>query len=163
MSESAAAPQPTTPRLVAPAGTLVRIGDRITNRAMRWLGRMGISVMGSRTLAVRGRKTGEWRTTPVNLMTLDGERYLVAPRGHTQWVRNMRAAGGGELRLGRKAEAFRAVEVQDADKPAVLREYLRRWAWEVGMFFEDVDAKSPESRLLEIAPGFPVFRIEHPA
>ncbi|WP_370083973.1 nitroreductase family deazaflavin-dependent oxidoreductase [Streptacidiphilus sp. MAP12-16] len=137
----------------------MRIGDRISNWMMIRLGRLGISVLGSRTLAVRGRKSGEWRTTPVNLLTLDGERYLVAPRGHTQWVRNMRAAGGGELRLGRKVETFRAVEIADADKPAVLREYLRRWAWEVGMFFEDVDAKSPDSRLLEIAPGFPVFRV----
>ena len=158
-SEAQSAAQPATPRLITPSGTFMRIGDRISNWTMIRLGRLGISVLGSRTLAVRGRKSGEWRTTPVNLLTLDGERYLVAPRGHTQWVRNMRAAGGGELRLGRKVETFRAVEVADADKPVVLREYLRRWAWEVGMFFEDVDAKSPDSRLLEIAPGFPVFRV----
>ncbi|WP_225447477.1 nitroreductase family deazaflavin-dependent oxidoreductase [Streptacidiphilus sp. PB12-B1b] len=126
---------------------------------MRALGRLGISVLGSRTLAVRGRKSGEWRTTPVNLLTIDGRRYLVAPRGHTQWVRNMRAVGGGELRLGRRVEPFRGVELSDDEKPAVLRAYLRRWAWEVGMFFEDVDADSPESRLREIAPGFPVFRV----
>ncbi|MHA6758890.1 nitroreductase family deazaflavin-dependent oxidoreductase [Streptacidiphilus sp. PAMC 29251] len=137
----------------------MRSVDGASRRVMIWLGRIGISVMGSRTLAVRGRKSGEWRTTPVNLLPFEGERYLVAPRGHTQWVRNMRTAGGGELRLGRRAESFHAVEIPDADKPAILREYLRRWAWEVGMFFEDVDAKSPESRLLEIAPGFPVFRI----
>jgi deazaflavin-dependent oxidoreductase (nitroreductase family) len=154
--------QPAAPRLVVPTGFVKVANDRILNPLMQRLSRLGISVMGSRTLAVRGRKTGEWRTTPVNLMTLDGQRYLVAPRGHTQWVRNMRAAGGGELRLGRRAEEFRAVELADADKPAVLREYLRKWAWEVGMFFEDVDAKSPESRLLEIAPGFPVFRVENP-
>jgi deazaflavin-dependent oxidoreductase (nitroreductase family) len=157
MSESAA--QPTAPRLVTTEGAVMGAIDRASRRIMIWLGRIGISVMGSRTLAVRGRKSGEWRTTPVNLLPLDGERYLLAPRGHTQWVRNLRAAGGGELRLGRRAEAFRAEEVADADKPAVIREYLRRWAWEVGMFFEDVDAKSPESRLLEVAPGFPVFRI----
>ncbi|WP_370150606.1 nitroreductase/quinone reductase family protein [Streptacidiphilus sp. EB129] len=133
--------------------------DRATHRVMIWLGRVGISLLGSRTLAVRGRKSGEWRTNPVNLLVIDGERYLVAPRGHTQWVRNLRVAGGGELRLGRRADAFCAEEVADADKPVVLREYLRRWAWEVGMFFEDVNAKSPESRLLEIAPGFPVFHV----
>ena len=131
----------------------------VFNKAVAGLTGLGISVMGSRILAVRGRKSGEWRTTPVNLLVIDGQRYLVAPRGHTQWVRNLRAAGTGELRLGRKAEAFSAVELADADKPAVIREYLRRWAWEVGMFFEDVDAASPESRLLEVAPGFPVFRI----
>src|SRR4051794_22728426 len=134
-------------------------GTALFNRLVATLTRAGVSVMGSRTLAVRGRKSGEWRTTPVNLLPLDGEQYLVAPRGHTQWVRNLRFARGGELRLGRKAQPFTAVELTDAEKPAVLREYLRRWAWEVGMFFEDVNAKSPESRLLEVAPGFPVFRI----
>nr|WP_134006329.1 nitroreductase family deazaflavin-dependent oxidoreductase [Streptomyces sp. 846.5] len=133
--------------------------DRITRKVMIWLTNRGISILDSRVLAVRGRKSGEWRTTPVNLMTLDGERFLVAPRGHTQWVRNMRAAGGGELRLGRKAEAFTAVEIADADKPAVLRHYLKRWAWEVGYFFEGITADSPEEDLERIAPGFPVFRI----
>ena len=154
-----AAAQPAAPRLVAPTGTLMRLADRVSNRLMRILCDLGISILGSRTLAVRGRKSGEWRTTPVNLLTFEGERYLIAPRGHTQWVRNMRAAGGGELRLGRRTEAFRAVELADADKPALLREYLRRWAWEVGFFFGDVDARSPESTLRDIAPGFPVFRI----
>ena len=153
------AAQPAAPRLMTPTGTLMVIGDRVTTRIMRTLTRLGISVLGSRTLAVRGRKSGEWRTTPVNLLTFEGERYLVAPRGHTQWVRNMRAAGGGELRLGRRVEAFHSVELPDADKSPVLREYLRRWAWEVGFFFGDVNADSPESALRDIAPGFPVFRI----
>ncbi|MGH3279359.1 MAG: nitroreductase family deazaflavin-dependent oxidoreductase [Trebonia sp.] len=124
------------------------------------LARMGVSVYGSRILAVRGRTSGEWRTTPVNPMTLDGARYLVAPRGNTQWVRNLRAAGGGELRVGRKAEPFSATEVADDDKPAILRAYLKRWKWEVGVFFDGVDAKAPEEKLREIAPGYPVFRIE---
>jgi deazaflavin-dependent oxidoreductase (nitroreductase family) len=133
--------------------------DHVFNATVQWLTRRGISVMGSRVLAVRGRSSGEWRTVPVNLLTIDGERYLVAPRGHTQWVRNMRAAGGGELRLGRGVEAFTVEELADADKPAILREYLRKWAWEVGRFFEGVDKTSPDARLLEIAPGFPVFRL----
>ena len=137
----------------------VSTADRIFNRTINRLAKMGISMMGSRELAVRGRKSGEWRTTPVNLMTVDGARYLVAPRGHTQWVRNIRVAGGGELRLGRRVEPIVVEELADADKPAVLREYLRKWAWEVGRFFEGVDKDSPDSRLLEIAPGFPVFRI----
>jgi deazaflavin-dependent oxidoreductase (nitroreductase family) len=137
----------------------VSAADRIFNRTVNGLAKLGISLMGSRELAVRGRKSGEWRTTPVNLMTVDGERYLVAPRGHTQWVRNIRVAGGGELRLGRRVEPIVVEELADADKPPVLREYLRKWAWEVGRFFEGVDKDSPDSRLLEIAPGFPVFRI----
>jgi hypothetical protein len=93
-------------------------------------------------------------------MVYEGERYLVAPRGHTQWVRNMRVSGGGELRLGRKVETFTAVEIEDVEKPEILRLYLKKWAWEVGRFFEDVTAESSTERLLEIAPGFPVFRIK---
>ncbi|MDN5918230.1 MAG: nitroreductase family deazaflavin-dependent oxidoreductase [Pseudonocardia sp.] len=133
--------------------------DRIGNRLLNGLLRLGVSVLGSRELAVRGRRSGEWRTTPVNLLTVDGERYLVAPRGHVQWVRNLRAAGGGELRLGRRTETFTATELTDDAKPELLRTYLRRWAWEVGRFFENVDADSSDERLREIAPGMPVFRI----
>src|SRR5437660_7822502 len=59
----------------------------VFNPAVAALTRMGVSVWGSRILAVRGRKTGEWRTTPVNLLVHNGERCLVAPRGTTQWVR----------------------------------------------------------------------------
>ena len=54
----------------------------VLNRSVAWLTRRGFSVWGSRVLAVRGRKSGEWRRTPVNLLTLGDERYLVAPRGH---------------------------------------------------------------------------------
>jgi deazaflavin-dependent oxidoreductase (nitroreductase family) len=125
------------------------------------LTKMGISVYGSRVLYVKGRKSGEWRSTPVNPLRLaDGTRYLVAPRGNTQWVRNLRAVGTGELRIGRKAEPFTATEIADDDKPAILRAYLKRWKFEVGVFFDGVDAKAPEDKLRQIAPGYPIFRIE---
>ena len=131
------------------------------NRIVARLTKMGISVWGSRELRVRGRKTGEWRTTPVNLLTHDGRTYLVAPRGTTQWVRNLRAdEGRGELRLGRNVDAFTAVELADADKVDVLRAYLKRWKMEVGVFFDGVDAKASDDELLAIAPGYPVFGIE---
>ena len=136
-------------------------GTLIFNATVARLTRMGISVYGSRVLAVRGRKSGEWRTTPVNPLTLtDGTRYLVAPRGNAQWVRNLRVIGTGELRVGRRTEPFRATEVKDDDKPAILREYLKRWKFEVGVFFDGVDAKAPTEKLREIAPGYPVFRVE---
>ncbi|MCF7547677.1 nitroreductase family deazaflavin-dependent oxidoreductase [Pseudonocardia sp. WMMC193] len=133
--------------------------DRAFNATVAWLARRGISIANSRILAVRGRKSGEWRTTPVNLMTVDGARYLVAPRGHTQWVRNIRAAGGGELRLGRRAETIDVVELADADKAPILRYYLRKWGWEVGRFFEGLDKDATDEQLAAVAPGFPVFRI----
>lgn len=142
-------------RYLAPTGF-----DPIGSRIVNLLPKLGISIAGSRLLAVRGRKSGEWRTTMVNVMTAaDGERYLVAPRGHTQWVRNLRVAGTGELRLGRKAETFAAVEVADADKVPLLRQYLERWGWQVDRFFEGVTKNATDAQLAEIAPGFPVFRL----
>ncbi|WP_338769689.1 nitroreductase family deazaflavin-dependent oxidoreductase [Nocardia vulneris] len=142
-------------RYIGPSGL-----DPIMNRIANWLPRLGISVLGSRLLAVRGRKSGEWRTTMVNLLVReDGVRFLVAPRGHTQWVRNLRVAGGGELRLGRKVEEFTAIEVADADKVPLLRLYLQKWGWEVGKFFEGVTKDATDDELAAIAPGFPVFRI----
>ena len=97
---------------------------------------------------------------PVNPLSLAGRRYLVAPRGHTQWVRNLRAAGEGDLLLGRRCEHFHAVEVTDGEKEPVLREYLRRWKWEVGQFFDGVGPDSSAEELARIAPNHPVFRIE---
>ncbi|MFF7993520.1 nitroreductase family deazaflavin-dependent oxidoreductase [Kitasatospora xanthocidica] len=154
-------PRPTDPatRLVAPTTRLGAAANQLTNRAVAVLTRAGVSLWGSRVLAVRGRKSGEWRTNPVNLLTHDGERYLVAPRGHTQWVRNLRAAGGGELRVGRRTEVFDATELADADKPEVLRAYLRRWKWEVGYFFDGIGPDAPADELLRVAPGYPVFRV----
>ncbi|GHA16304.1 nitroreductase family deazaflavin-dependent oxidoreductase [Streptomyces purpurascens] len=131
----------------------------VLNRFVAWMTRRGISVWGSRVLAVRGRKSGQWRTTPVNLMTLDGRQYLVAPRGHVQWTHNMRAAGGGELHLGKHVDTFTAAEVADDDKTPILRAYLKRWKAEVGVFFNGVGPDSPDDELRRIAPDHPVFEI----
>ncbi|MEV7534672.1 nitroreductase family deazaflavin-dependent oxidoreductase [Streptomyces hydrogenans] len=131
----------------------------VMNRSVAWLTRRGISVWGSRVLAVRGRKSGEWRTTPVNVITHDGDRYLVAPRGHVQWTRNMRAVGGGELHLGKHVEPFTATEVADDAKADVLRAYLKRWKAEVGVFFAGVGPDSTDEELRAVAHKHPVFRI----
>jgi deazaflavin-dependent oxidoreductase (nitroreductase family) len=132
----------------------------VFNRVVHLFTRLGVSVWGSRVLRVRGRKSGEWRTHPVNLLTFQGHQYLVAPRGETQWVRNIRVAGEGELMLGGRAQPFRAVEVSDDDKVPLLREYLRRWKFEVGMFFGGVSAESSDEELRRIAPDHPAFRVE---
>ena len=131
----------------------------VFNPAVALLTRAGISVWGSRELRVRGRTSGEWRATPVNLLTLDGGQYLVAPRGVTQWVRNLRVAGTGELRVGKRTESFTATEIADADKAPILRAYLKRWKAEVGVFFDGVSGDSPDTELQRIAPDHPVFRI----
>lgn len=135
----------------------------VFNRVVARLTRMGVSVAGSRVLEVPGRKTGAPRRTPVNLLTVEGTRYLVAPRGHTQWVRNLRASGTGRLLLGRRAEIFTAVELADDDKPALLRDYLKRWKWEVGAFFGGVGPDASDDELRRIAPDHPVFRLSDPS
>jgi deazaflavin-dependent oxidoreductase (nitroreductase family) len=131
----------------------------VFNRCVAFMTRRGLSIWGSRVLAVRGRKSGAWRTTPVNLLTVDGQQYLVAPRGHVQWTHNMRAAGGGELRLGKRVDTFTATEVGDDDKVPLLRAYLKRWKAEVGVFFGGVGPDSSPEELRRIAPDHPVFRI----
>jgi deazaflavin-dependent oxidoreductase (nitroreductase family) len=132
----------------------------VFNRIVAGLTKLGVSVWGSRVLEVPGRTSGLPRQTPVNVLTLDGVRYLVAPRGETQWVRNLRAVGEGRLLLGRRSERFTASELGDNDKEPILRAYLKRWKWEVGTFFSGADAGSPSEKLREIAPEHPVFRIE---
>jgi deazaflavin-dependent oxidoreductase (nitroreductase family) len=132
----------------------------VFNRVVAVFTRLGISVWGSRVLRVRGRKSGEWRSSPVNLLNRDGRQYLVAPRGHTQWVRNIRVSGGGELVVGKRVQPFKAIEIADAEKVPILRDYLKRWKFEVGVFFGGVGPDSTDEELRRIAPDHPVFRVE---
>lgn len=136
-----------------------RLTRRVFNPIIGALTKLGLGVRGARLLAVPGRHSGELRTTPVNVLSLDGERYLVAPRGVTDWVRNARAAGSGELRVGRHRERVVLVELPDSAKPPVLRAYLRTWRSEVGKFFDGVTDDASDEQLLAIADGYPVFRL----
>ena len=148
--------QPGSPtRYVAPTSR----GDVLFMKAVRWLTEHGVSLLGSRVLTVRGRRTGTPQSVPVNILTLDGDRYLVAPRGNTQWVRNVRAAGEAKLRVGRRVEQVRLVEVPVGDRGPVLRVYLQRWGWEVGRFVEGLSKRSTDAELAAAAPGMPVFRV----
>lgn len=131
----------------------------VFNRVVLGLTRLGISIWGARILRVRGRSTGEWRSVPVNVLAFEGDTYLVAPRGETQWVRNLRAAREGELVVGRRADRFEAAEVPDDEKEPILRAYLKRWRAEVGMFFDGVGPTSSSEELARIAPRHPVFRV----
>ncbi len=124
----------------------------VFNGVVSTLTKAGISVWGSRTLSVRGRTSGEWRSTPVNLLTMGDRHYLVAARGQTQWVRNLRVATSGELRVGRRVQTFTSVELPDEERAAVLRAYLKRWKMEVGVFFDGVSADSPDAELARVAP-----------
>lgn len=135
----------------------------VFNRAVAGLTRLGVSVWGARVLEVTGRKSGQPRRTPVNLLSFEGERYLVAPRGETQWARNLRASGEGRLLVGRsRSERFVATELGDEQKPPVLRAYLKRWKLEVGILFDGVGPNSSDAELLAEAAKHPVFRLAAP-
>lgn len=132
----------------------------VANRGVALMTRMGISVWGSRVLEVKGRKSGEPRQVPVNLLRLDGREYLVSARGHGEWVRNVRAADGElDLLVGKKREHRHATEIADADKVRILRAYLKRWKAEVGMFFDGVSADSTDEQIAAIAAKHPVFAL----
>lgn len=145
------------------AGQHYQAPDRATlvfNRIVGWLTRRGVSVLGSRVLEVRGRRSGETRTTPVNLLRLDDHEYLVAPRGVTQWVRNVRAdEGRAVLVLGRRRRPVVLTDLTGDPAVPVLRAYLERWKFEVGMFFDGVSADSTDAELAAVLPRHPVFTV----
>jgi len=131
---------------------------RIINPLIIALTKLGLSVRGAHVVAVRGQQTGKTQEVPVNPVEVECTRYLVAPRGETQWVRNLRVAGVAELRVGRRREQSRVTKLSDEGKPLVLRAYLRQWQRETGRFFV-VDANASDEELRRRAPDYPVFRI----
>ncbi|MFE5028460.1 nitroreductase family deazaflavin-dependent oxidoreductase [Streptomyces sp. NPDC056656] len=154
-SGSPASPSPASPYYLKGSPLTVRL-----NSMIGWLARHGVSLMGSAELSVRGRKSGQMQRIPVNPHTYKDAQYIVSARGHSQWVRNMRVAGTGELRVGRKVRTFTATEVPDAEqKTAILRSYLEKWGWEVNQYFKGVTAKSTDEELTAAAPDHPVFLI----
>ncbi|SOD60458.1 deazaflavin-dependent oxidoreductase, nitroreductase family [Streptomyces zhaozhouensis] len=142
--------------------TAVRTGalaNRISHHLVSTLHSWGWGIGGSRRLVVRGRKSGELRRVPVNLLEHDGRHYLVGARGHVPWTHNLRAAGEGTLVLGRRISPFTAVEIEDAHKPELLRAYLERWEYQVRGFFGGVTARSTEEELRAVAADHPVFAL----
>ena len=135
-----------------------RFTRHVFNPAVALASRLGIGIAGSRRLTVRGRKSGKPYTTPVNPLELDGATYLVAPRGNTQWARNLRVVREGELHHGRRSTPFRGEEVPDSEKLPILKAYLGKWAWEVGAFFE-LPKDPSDDDIRRIAPDHPVFRV----
>lgn len=133
--------------------------SRAANAVIRWLAESGISIAGTRVLRVRGRKSGIRRGVVVNVLTVDGVDYLVSPRGTTQWVRNVRAAGVVEIGPRWHSRHARATEVADADKPDLLRRYLDRWYWEVKGHIAGLTPDSSEHQLGAAAPFIPVFAL----
>ncbi len=156
-------PMSTNPTPEQPAARYKRpdwFTRNVMNKLMSGLTRLGVSVRGSRVLEHRGRTSGKLLHTPVNLLTIEGTQFLVAPRGETQWVRNVRSAGGHlVLILGRHRQLCTATEIPPSEAVPVLRAYLRKWKFETGMFFEGMTPDSTDAEWAEAAPRHPVFAI----
>jgi deazaflavin-dependent oxidoreductase (nitroreductase family) len=132
--------------------------ERVFNRVFGFLVGIGVGFPHKYVLQVRGRKSGKIYSTPVNLVELAGKRFLVAPRGQTQWVRNAEAAGEVALKKGRTRQSFRLRAISDADKPEILKFYLDNFKSEVQRYFP-VGAGSPAEAFREIAPSYPAFEL----
>ena len=123
--------------MISARGRGVGIPARALNGAIALLvGRLGLPLPGLRMLRVHGRRTGRLRSTPVLVLRRRGRRYLVAPRGRTDWARNLDAAGWGELIRGRRTERFQAGHVAGDERAAVIAAYVRRFGWLTGRFFD---------------------------
>ena len=132
--------------------------DRLVNRLVMALLRLGLAPAHMRVLEVRGRTTGRLYALPVDLLT-EGERlFLVAPRGYTQWVRNAEASGVAVLRRGSHAREYRLRPVSEAEKPRVLKAYLERFRREVQRYFP-VPAGSPVEHFGPIASQYPAYEL----
>jgi len=128
------------------------------NRVMGFLAGLGIGPSFIYLLQVRGRKTGRIHSAPVNMMDVNGKRFLVAPRGRTQWVRNAEAAGEITLKRGGSRRNYRLIPIAEAEKPEILKMYLERYASAVQKFFP-IPAGSEVSKFREIAANYPVFEL----
>jgi deazaflavin-dependent oxidoreductase (nitroreductase family) len=136
---------------------------RAANALIGWLAELGISVAGTRALRVRGRKTGKPRGVVVNILRVDGVDYVVSPRGNTQWVRNVRAAGVVDVGPVWRRHQLRATEVADTAKADLIKRYLDRWYWEVKGHIAGLTPDSGDDEIHAAAPSIPVFALANPS
>jgi deazaflavin-dependent oxidoreductase (nitroreductase family) len=132
--------------------------ERIFNRVYGFLVGLGFGFSYNYLLEVRGRKSGKLFSTPIDLLEIDGKRFLVAPRGRTQWVRNAEAAGEITLKKGRERRRFRLRPLGGTEKLRILQAYLDRFRREVQSYFP-VPAGSPPEAFEPIADNYPAFEL----
>lgn len=133
--------------------------ERVFNKVFGLLVGLGLGLRHNHLLEVTGRRTGRRHATPVNVLELNGRRWLVAPRGRTQWVRNVEVSRTAVLRRGQRWERVRLRPVADADKAPILAAYLDRFRTTVQRYFP-VPAGAPPAELARIAARYPVFELE---
>jgi deazaflavin-dependent oxidoreductase (nitroreductase family) len=132
--------------------------ERTFNRFFGFLVGMGFGLKHDYLLQVSGRKSGKLYATPIDLLEKDGKRYLVAPRGRTQWVRNAEAVGEVTLKKGGFRQSFRLIAIPDAEKPALLKDYLDRFKTTVERYFP-VPAGAPVQSFEALAANYPIFEL----
>jgi deazaflavin-dependent oxidoreductase (nitroreductase family) len=132
--------------------------EKIFNRAFGLLVGVGLGFSYNYLLQVRGRKSGRIYSTPINLLERQGKRFLVAPRGRTQWVRNAEAAGEVTLKKGSTRQKFRLRPLVETEKPEILKAYLDTFKREVQTYFP-VAAGSPVEVFVELIPNYPAFEL----
>ncbi len=133
-------------------------GERVFNRIFGFVVGLGLGFSYNYLLQVRGRKSGKTYSTPIDLLELGGKRFLVAPRGRTQWVRNAEAAGEVTLKKGSKRQQFRLRALSDQEKPEILKAYLDQFKREVQRYFP-VPAGSPVEAFHELSQSYPAFEL----
>lgn len=133
--------------------------EKIFNSVMGFLVGLGIGPTHMRVLEVRGRKSGKLYRLPVDLLDQEGRLFLVAPRGRTQWVRNVEAQGQATLRRGRHSTSYKLRPLPVAEKPPILKAYLDQFHREVQPFFP-VRAGSPVDAFVELTDRYPAFELE---
>lgn len=132
--------------------------EKFLNRSLGYLVGLGLAPAHMRLLEVRGRKSGKTYRTPVDLLEFQGKRYLVAPRGRTQWVRNAEVAGEVLLRRGGKGQKFGLRSLAEAEKLPILKAYLDSFRTEVQRYFP-VTPGSPPEAFVDIASSYPAFEL----
>jgi deazaflavin-dependent oxidoreductase (nitroreductase family) len=132
--------------------------ERIFNRIFGFLVGIGLGFSYNYLLQVRGRKSGRLYSTPINLLEIAGKRFLVAPRGQTQWVRNAEAAGEVTLKKGSTRSNFRLRPLQSPEKLEVLKAYLNTFKREVQRYFP-VPAGSPVEAFADLSTSYPAFEL----
>jgi deazaflavin-dependent oxidoreductase (nitroreductase family) len=132
--------------------------EKIFNRVFGFLVGLGLGFSHNYLLQVRGRKSGKLYSTPVDLLEKNGKRYLVAPRGRTQWVRNAEAAGEITLKKGSQCNKFRLQPIPDGEKPEILKAYLDTFKREVQTYFP-IPAGSPLQAFAELTSSYPAFEL----
>lgn len=132
--------------------------ERALNKSFGFLVGLGLGLPHNYLLQVRGRKSGRVYSTPVNVLTRDGKRFLVAGRGYTQWVRNAIASGTVSLKKGRWSEEFTLRVISEEEKPEILKAYLDRFKLTVQRYFP-VPAGSPAEAFRPLTGRYPVFEL----